>query len=208
MLINKEDIPSLDSYIELYSDSKHHIEDFYTDEYKEYMNRYLDEDENMYNKALKKQTVVHKNECEILGLDESASEISHHIDVYYDAYKLPKMSIKSAEWDILFNTIYAEFKKREISTMFHYLVSIFIRSVLAQVLVSKREELSLEVILSYLSVLGDMVAYYTPERFSSEEIDDLKNKILKEANGLHKVVKSRKSKIVSINGFQTKKTLK
>ena len=139
-LINKNGIPSLDSYIELYmgddeyEDYRCNVEEFYTDEYKEYMSSTVSQDEEMYRSAAKEQTITNKNECEILSLDESVSEISRHIDVYYDAYRMPRMKINSAEWDYFFNDIYDVFKKKEISTIFFYSLSTYMSSVLDSVL--------------------------------------------------------------------------
>lgn len=213
-LINKNGIPSLDSYIELYmgddeyEDYKCNVEEFYTDEYKEYMSSTVSHDEEMYRSAAKEQTITNKNECEILSLDESVSEISRHIDVYYDAYRMPHMKINSAEWDYFFNNIYDVFKKKEISTIFFSSLSTYMRSVLARVLILRCESLTIEVLLSFLDTLADIVEYSTPENLSDEEIKKLKDKILSDCKSVHKVVASRKSKLVNMALYKKGKTLK
>ncbi len=210
-LINKNGIPSLDSYIELYmgdEESKCTVEDLYTDEYKEYMSSSVSQDEEMYRSAAKEQTSTNKNECEILSLDESVSEISRHIDVYYDAYKMPRMQINSAEWDYFYNNIYDVFKKKEISTIFFSSLSTYMRSVLARVLILRCESLTIEILLSFLDTLADIVEYSTPETLSDEEIKNLKDKILRDCKSVHKVVASRKRKLVNMDLYKKGKTLK
>lgn len=210
-LINKNGIPSLDSYIELYMGDEEHkckVEEFYTDEYKEYMSSTVSQDEEMYRRVAKEQSSTNKNECEILSLDESVSEISRHIDVYYDAYKMPRMQINSVEWDYFYNNIYDVFKKKEISTIFYSSLSTYMRSVLARVLILRCESLTIEVLLSFLDTLADIVEYSTPETLSDEEIKNLKNKILSESKSVHKVVASRKSKLVNMDLYKKGKTLK
>lgn len=198
--INRESIYSLDPYIELYSEYSNNlvIESFYTDDYKEYISHVSDEYKK-YHEVLERQRTSDKCDVEILSLDESVSEISHHIDIYYEAYKLPKMQITNEEWDLFFDSIYEVFRKKEITSVYYQSLSTFIRSVLSRILLSKCETLTIEEILKYLDTLADIVSYSTPEVISPEEISELKNKILDNHKGDDK---KRTNKIVNINSYK------
>lgn len=198
--INRESIYSLDPYIELYSECSNNlvIESFYTDDYKEYINSVSD-DYKKYREIINKQRMSDKCDIEILSLDESVSEISRHLDIYYEAYKLPKMQITNEEWDLFFDSIYEVFRKKEITSVYYQSLSTFIRSVLSRILLSKCETLTIEEILKHLDTLAEIISYSTPEVISPEEISELKNKIL----GNHKGDdKKRTNKIVNINSYK------
>ena len=72
----------------------------------------------------------------------------------------------------------------------------------------KCESLTIVVLLSFLDTLADIVEYSTPEDLSDEEIKKLKDKILSDCKSIHKVVASRKSKLVNMALYKKGKTLK
>lgn len=171
------------------------------------MSEEISEDERLYNKALKSQNDVRKDDSEILDLDETVSVISHHIEVYYNAYKLPKLKINSAEWDYFYNSIYEVFREKEITSVFYQIMSLYMRSVLSRILLEKREVLTVGVLLDYLETIAELIVYYTPEDMYPEELQKLKEKILKECASTHKVIKTRKSKLVDLSSYRQEKKL-
>lgn len=188
------------------------LEDYYTDEFKEFIKQYMDgnvsEEEEKYNRIVEEQIQNSLDGNEILDLNESASEIAHHIDFYYKTYKLPKLSISNDEWDFLFNYSYDVFKEKGITSVYFQSMSTYVRTILAKVLVSEEDSLTIEDFTNNLDNLSIIISGITPVTLDDNEIKNLKNRILKSCKETHKVVGSRKRKIVNIFDYQKKRTLK
>ena len=243
-LINREGIPSLDSYIELIKEeisvnkikknsilfkkmcskffkkiSKNEdklegenfiqgksIEDYYTDLYQEFVRSGgVSEDEERYRKVVTVQNSKYKDQFEILGLEETFAVLSKHIEVYYEAYRLPKSVITNSEWDTLFDSIFELFKSKEITNLYYQSMGIYLRSTLARVLVFEGASLSLKDFIDNIDALVTSISYYSPVSLTDEEINNLKVKI---QSGIivHPVVASRKQKkVVQFSDYQKKK---
>lgn len=180
------------------------LEKYYTDEYKEFLSHDLTEDEFNYKKVVDDQIKKSYDENCILGLDETASVLASQVESYYDMYLLPKSVITSAEWDSLFDNVFALFKEKEITSVFYQTMGAFLRDTLATVLVKKRPILSLSDFVDNIHVINDLVEDSTPVSFTSEELNVLKNRINASIE-MHRVEKVKPCKIVNFADYKKKR---
>lgn len=180
------------------------LEKYYTDEYKEFLSHDLTEDEINYKEVVDAQLEAsYDNNC-ILGLDETVSVLASQVERYYDMYLLPKSVITSAEWDSLFDNVFALFKEKEITSVFYQTMGAFLRDTLATVLVKKRPILSLSDFVDNIHVINDLVEDSTPVSFTSEELNVLKNRINASIE-MHRVEKVKPCKIVNFADYKKKR---
>lgn len=180
------------------------VSDYYRQEFKEFMESNTADDEKKYIEIVSKQTEINQDSNEILTQEETISQITHEIDVYYDAYKLPKSVMQNEEWDTLFDNIFELMKEKEITNLYYQTVSEFIRIVLGRVLVSDQITLSLKNFTENIECIRDIIAYTTPVNITEEELADLKINI-ERGIIVHKVENVKNSKIIDFNQHKRKR---
>lgn len=174
------------------------VSDYYRPNFKVYMESETSAEDKKYDEVASSQASVNQNHNEILNQEETISQISHEIDLYYDAYKLPKSVMTNKEWDALFDYTFELFKEKEITNVYYQSMAEFIRVVLGLVLVLDRNTLSLSDFANNLSYLKTVISHSTPVIISKKELNTLKQKL--EGNiEVHEVKSVRNSKVIDFS---------
>lgn len=119
--------------------------DFYTDYAKEWI-------ENS-SPSKEEQSAEQPLEELVLGKEETMEQIVYEYDIYRKLYKLPEMSIKNREWDILFDTIYEALAEQQAENKFYKYMSFLNRYVLAASLVHQEKRITIYSYMGELSML-------------------------------------------------------
>ena len=129
-------------------------EDFYTEEYKSVIEPNETEEERKYRETLESQQKktyeynqhlkLVEDDTDFLDKDETMTQIIREVDAYCDAYNLPPLTITNSEWELLFDTSYSIFAKKEMENEFYDAMSELGRFTFAKALVNKQNEIGIK----------------------------------------------------------------
>lgn len=180
------------------------VEDYYTDRHKDLKGSKPSSEDIKYYHVVENQLEKNQDEEEVLGLEETSSQISEEMEAYYHLYKLPKSVITNEEWDVLFDSIFELFCKKGLVKHFYKHLSSFIRYSLANVLVLERTTLNMDDFVENLDYF-EIITASEEEKVTKDDIKDLQNKISKHIKS-HRVTDSRKkAEILDFNQHKSKK---
>lgn len=166
--------------------------DYYREEYKDLRQSEMEsEDERKFREVYQKQQNIIKN-SNILNKTQTMEQLIYEMDIIYDAYDLPELTINNKEWDIYFNKTYRLFINNGIEDKFYEYMRASIRFILAKSLVNNNYDINKNDFiegLDYLKVYDDI------------KLDDINN-LKKELNIILK-----NNKIIEFNDYKRKRRI-
>lgn len=169
------------------------VEDYYTEEYKEFLDYLKNEQVNLNNTGNEVPlNIVENDEEDFLDKEEAITQIADAIETYYSCYKLPPLTISNKEWDILFDTTYELFQEKGLENKFYELMNHVVKMTLAKSIAYENSKVDVMAFINNLSHIEN-------HGLKKTEVDDLKKII---------IAKLPNSGIITFPNKQQKKELK
>ncbi len=115
--------------------------DFYTPEYKSFMEEQRELTEDDRDKCKIKKENIPVDELELCK-DDTMERIVYEYDVYCTIYNLPPMSITNKEWDTLFEVMYNKLKEKGIENELYKYMSFLQRYTFAYALLHHQQSIN------------------------------------------------------------------
>lgn len=157
----------------------------YTEDFKEFINETKD-DEKANNPRLK---LVGANYD--LTIDEVKEKLVKELDAYYNAYKIPPLTISNKEWDIIIDELYNSFKKKSKEKYFADYMSLFLRRVLVNGIIDKPKSIGYIEFVNSLDSILDINVF--DGIFNKKDISNIKKKLL---------LNYKKTRVIDLNEYR------
>lgn len=140
----------LDIFLATHNIVEKNTTDFYTPEFK----KFIEEEKDSIEVEEPEQGKIHLLEEEhILCKDEVMQQIVHEYDVYCTIYNIPPMTISRKEWDALFDVIYDSLKEKGIENELYNYMSFLQRYTFAYALLHKTQSITIYSFLNQMHML-------------------------------------------------------
>lgn len=156
----------------------------YTEDFKEFLKENKEEKTN--NPRLK---LVGANYD--LTIDEVKEKLVKELDVYYNAYKIPPLTISNKEWDIIIEELYDSFKKKGKQKYFADYMSLFLRRVLVNGIIDKPKNIGYIEFVNGLDSILDINVF--DGIFNKKDISNIKKKLL---------LNYKKTRVIDLNEYR------
>ena len=162
---------------------KKHQEYYYEEiKYAEALEEQMTEERRKYQEALERQNKnkTYDESPITYSKDDEINFLVEAIEAYFDCYKLPPLKATDYEWDIFFDTLYSEFRKRGVKDEFYHAVSEVIRYTLAHVLINENDAVTIVDFVANLRYLCKTSRNegIIPDYFDIQDVQDIEDKMM------------------------------
>lgn len=157
----------------------------YTEDFKEFLKENKEEEKT--DKPILKLVGANYD----LTIDEVKEKLVKELDVYYNAYKIPPLTISNKEWDIIIEELYDSFKKKDKQKYFADYMSLFLRRVLVNGIIDKPKSIGYIEFVNSLDSILDINVF--DGIFNKKDISNIKKKLL---------LNYKKTRVIDLNEYR------
>lgn len=156
--------------------------DFYTDQYKQYLNIQNSPDNKKYQEIVEKQQSnikgnfkVHEG-YKLLSKEDVMFKITRGLEVYSKVYKIPPINVSNEEWDKLFSEMY-EMYEESFKVSFYTIMLKLVKFTLASSLLNNKDEININ---TFIDNIPNVVNIKNSDlrELRSDVVSDQKQKII------------------------------